>query len=105
MYLSLYRVNGGWGGVIVNAWESGCVPGMIPAGGIKWRQWTGGGNKAVYCHRWGRVCDAVEVVGPSGGASGVQNKTLSEPLPEGPLHDQVNTFTVTPHCGKGTQRK
>lgn len=28
MYLSLYGVSGG--GVIVNAWESGCVPGMIP---------------------------------------------------------------------------
>lgn len=41
----------------------------------------------------------VEVVGPSGGTSGVQNKTPSEPLPEGPLHDQVDTFTVTPHCG------
>lgn len=41
---------------------------------IKWRQWTGGGNKAVYCHRWGRVCNAVEAVGPAGGTSSVKNE-------------------------------
>lgn len=50
-----------------------------PSESIKWRQWTGGGNKAVYCHRWGRVCDAVEVVGPAGGTSGVQNEAPSGP--------------------------
>lgn len=50
-----------------------------PSESIKWRQWTGGGNEAVYCHRWGRVCDAVEVVGPAGGTSSVQNEAPSGP--------------------------
>lgn len=43
-----------------------------PKESIKWRQWTGGGNKAVYCHRWGRERNAAEVVGPAGETSGVQ---------------------------------
>lgn len=61
-----------------------CISGWIcpqddPGERIKWRQRTGGGNKAVYCHRWGRVCDAVEVGGPAGGTSSVQTEAPSRP--------------------------
>lgn len=76
-FLGQNRVLGG------NAWERGTCGWTCPRGdpseGIKWRQWTGGGNKAVYCHRWGRARVAVEVVGPAGGTSGVQSGAPSGP--------------------------
>lgn len=64
------------------------MPGTVP-GKHEGASVTGGGHKAVYCHRWGRVRDAV---GPSGGASGAQNKrprVVSSP--EGLLHDRADT--------------
>lgn len=71
-------------GVLCNAWGRVTVVFWMnlqghPSESITWCQWTGGGNKAVCCHRWGRVFDAVEVVGPAGGPSGVQSEAPSWP--------------------------
>lgn len=41
----------------VTPWDAGgrICPQDDPGERVKWRQRTGGGNKAVYCHRWGRL--------------------------------------------------